>query len=231
MTAGTLRVASAFGPTFQGEGPTAGQLASFVRLSGCPVGCAWCDEPQTWDWSRFDQEAESQEMTVDQVLGLVARMPTDLVVITGGEPLVQQRPVTALAVALAAAGRRVEVETSGTIMPSRRLTELVGAFNVSPKLAGSQVPLARRVRPNALEAFAASGKAVFKFVVTSRGELDEIAELERSFGLSPVWVMPEGVTSGSVLAGMRDLAEEVLARRWNLTSRLHILLWDGADER
>ena len=231
MTAGTLRVASAFGPTFQGEGPTAGQLAAFVRLSGCPVGCAWCDEPQTWDWSRFDHKAESQELAIDQVLGLITRIPAGLVVITGGEPLVQQRPVTSLAAALAAAGRRVEVETSGTIMPSRELTELVSTFNVSPKLAGSQVPLARRVRPNALEAFAGSGKAVFKFVVTSRGELDEIAGLERSFGLSPVWVMPEGVTSGGVLAGMRDLAEDVLARGWNLTSRMHILLWDGAGER
>jgi 7-carboxy-7-deazaguanine synthase len=228
---GMLRVASLFGPTFQGEGPSAGQVAAFVRLSGCPVGCAWCDEPQTWDWSRFDEAAESRPMSVQQVLQWAAALPVRLVVITGGEPLIQQRQVAALAGALTADGMRVEVETSGTITPSAALADAVTAFNVSPKLAGSLVPPARRIRPGVLKALTASGKAVFKFVVSRPEELDEISELEASLGLRPVWVMPEGVTSGRVLTGMRSLADDVLARGWNLTGRMHILLWDGAGDR
>jgi organic radical activating enzyme len=231
VTAAGLRVAELFGPTFQGEGPSAGQRAAFIRLSGCPVGCGWCDEPQTWDWSRFDQHAESRVLTVGEVSDWAAGIPARLVVITGGEPLAQQRALAPLAARLAAAGRRVEVETSGTICPAVPLLGAATAFSVSPKLASSGVPHGRRIRPRALSAFAASGKAVFKFVACTPADLDEVADLEARFGLAPVWIMPEGVTAEKVLAGMRQLADEVLSRGWHLTSRMHVLLWGDARGR
>ena len=115
-----LRVAEMFA-SFQGEGPSAGQRAAFIRLSGCGVGCSWCDEPQTWDWSRFSREQESSPATVDEACAWAVGTGAGLVVITGGEPLAQQRAVTGLAGALAAAGLRVEVETSGTVIPARFL--------------------------------------------------------------------------------------------------------------
>jgi organic radical activating enzyme len=231
VTAAWLRVAELFGPTFQGEGPSAGQRAAFIRLSGCPVGCCWCDEPQTWDWTRFDQRAETRLLTVSQVTDWAAGVPAGLVVITGGEPLAQQRAVAPLAACLTAGGRRVEIETSGTITPSAPLLGPATAFNVSPKLASSGVPYSRRIRPRALSAFAASGKAVFKFVARAPADLDETADLEARFGLAPIWIMPEGVTTEKVLAGMRELADEALARGWHLTSRMHVLLWGDARGR
>lgn len=231
MTSAVLRVAEMFGPTFQGEGPSAGHLAAFVRLSGCPVRCSWCDEPQTWDWSRFDRGAESQPVTSGQIVTWASGIPAGLVVITGGEPLAQQRGLTELAAALADDGHRVEIETSGTITPDPVLASSVATFNVSPKLASSGVPYERRIRPDALAALAATGKAVFKFVACGRKDLDEVAELAGRFGLAPVWIMPEGVTQERVLAGMRDLADDVLSRGWNLTGRMHILLWGGTRGR
>jgi len=231
VSSATLRVAETFGPTFQGEGPSAGQHAAFVRLSGCPVQCSWCDEPQTWDWSRFDRRSESRLMTAEELYAWADGIPASLVVLTGGEPLVQQRGLIELAAALTDGGRRVEIETSGTIAPVPALTAAVTAFNVSPKLASSRVPAGRRIRPEALAAFAASGKAVFKFVACTLDDLTEVAGLEARFGLAPVWIMPEGVTADRVLAGMRDLADEVLERGWHLTGRMHVLLWDGARGR
>ena len=220
-----LRVAETFGATFQGEGPSAGQRAAFIRLSGCPVGCSWCDEPQTWDWSRYSRAAESRLMSAAQLLEWVAGDPAELVVITGGEPLSQQRALTGLVRGLATGGRRVEIETSGIITPVPELAAPVACFNVSPKLASSSVPVGRRLRPEALAWFAACGKAVFKFVACSRDDLDEIAGLTARFALAPVWVMPEGTTAERVLAGLRDLAGDVAARGWNLTGRMHILVW------
>lgn len=225
-----LRVAEVFA-SFQGEGPSAGQRAAFIRLSGCGVGCSWCDEPQTWDWSRFSREQESRPMDVEEVRAWAAGTGAELAVITGGEPLAQRRAVTALAITLAAAGLRVEVETSGTVVPGRELCAAVSMFSVSPKLANSGVPLERRIRPEALAAFAACGKAVFKFVACGTGDLGEAGELAARFGLAPVWIMPEGTTAGKVLAGMRELADEVLRRGWNLTGRSHVLIWDGARGR
>jgi len=66
-------------------------------------------------------------------------------------------------------------------------------------------------------------------VATGLGDLDEIAGLREAYGLDPVWVMPEGTTSAAVLDGMRLLADEVIARGWHLTPRLHVLLW--GDQR
>jgi organic radical activating enzyme len=225
-----LRVAEMFA-SFQGEGPSAGQRAAFIRLSGCGVGCSWCDEPQTWDWARFSRDQESRPVEVAEACAWAADTGARLAVITGGEPLVQRRAVTALATALAAAGLRVEVETSGTVVPAPGLCAAVSMFSVSPKLANSGVPLERRIRPEALAAFAACGKAVFKFVACGTGDLDEAGELAARFGLAPVWIMPEGTTADKVLAGMRELADEVLRRGWNLTGRSHVLIWDGARGR
>lgn len=225
-----LRVAEMFA-SFQGEGPSAGQRAAFIRLSGCGVGCSWCDEPQTWDWSRFSRDQESTRVEVDEVCTWAAGTGAGLAVITGGEPLAQLRAVTGLACALATAGLRVEVETSGTVIPAPELCAAVSMFSVSPKLANTGVPVARRIRPEALAAFAACGKAVFKFVACGTGDLDEVGELAARFGLAPVWVMPEGTTTDRVLEGMRELADGVLERGWNLTGRSHVLIWDGARGR
>jgi 7-carboxy-7-deazaguanine synthase len=225
---GGLRVAELFGPTLQGEGPSAGQRAVFVRLSRCNLDCAWCDTPYTWDWSRFDEAAQSREMAAGDVRDWVLARDADLVVVTGGEPLIQSRRLLPLITALTARGRRVEIETNGTIYPGAAVAGQV-RFNVSPKLAGSGVPVRRRIRPGALMALRDSGNAVFKFVISGDGDLAELVRLQADLGLAPVWVMPQGVTEQSVLAGLRALAGPALEHGWNLTTRLHVLLW--GDER
>jgi|GEM_PF-4339004 len=168
-------------------------------------------------------------MTVQEVTAWVRTIPTDLVVITGGEPLLQRRPLDLLVGALSETGRRVEIETSGVLPPSKALLASTRRFVVSPKLANSELIRRHRVRPAALAAFAASGKAVFKFVVESPAELDEVAALAEAHSLAPVWIMPEGITSDAVTAGLRALAGPVLAHGWNLTGRLHVQVW--GDER
>ena len=85
-----------------------------------------------------------------------------MVVITGGEPLLQQRELKPLVDALRVErGWRVEVETAGTIAPDLDVDQ----WNVSPKLANSGNPRDRRYKPDVLRAFEATGRAAFKFVV------------------------------------------------------------------
>ena len=221
MNASPLVVSEIFGPTFQGEGPSAGQQAVFVRLSNCNLTCSWCDTRYAWDWEHFDVKVESHRLGVEEVAASALLHPVSLVVITGGEPLIQTEPLIDLVGRLVAAGRRVEIETNGTIVPDTRLVALVDRFNVSPKLANSGVALAKRVKPEALAAFVASGNAVFKFVVTGMCDAQHVAAMAEEFGLAPIWVMPEGTTQTTVLAGMQCLAEEALRRGWNLS----VLLW------
>lgn len=126
-----LLVAETFGPTLQGEGPNCGRQALFLRLSRCNLSCPRCDTPYTWDWGRFDVVAETRRLTTPDILNWVFDHRTELVVITGGEPLLQQELLVPLVTELAAASRRVEVETNGTIAPDPALTAAVAGFNVT----------------------------------------------------------------------------------------------------
>ena len=224
-----LQVAELFGPTFQGEGPSCGQRALFVRLSGCNLDCGWCDTPYTWDWERFSRDEQTVEMPIADIASWAGGLDTDLIVITGGEPMIQRRRLRELAAELLAAGHRVELETNGTIAPDVALIDVISAFNVSPKLSGSGVPEHRRLRRQALAAFRDCGKAAFKFVITGQADIEELVQLQTELSLRRIWVMPEGTTEASVRAGLRQLAEPALTHGWNLTSRLHVLLW--GDER
>jgi 7-cyano-7-deazaguanosine (preQ0) biosynthesis protein QueE len=224
-----LVVAEVFGPTLQGEGPSAGRRCGFVRLGGCNLDCSWCDTPYTWDWTRFTPEGELRRVAVTEVVASVEAMGVDMLVITGGEPLLQARALLPLLAAAAERGWRVEVETNGTVAPPPQMAAQIAAFNVSPKLANSGIVEAVRIRPAALEALRATGRAVFKFVVTAASDLDEVAALVAAHRLEPVYVMPEGTTAEVIVARMRELAGPVLERGFHLTPRLHILLW--GDQR
>ncbi|MFG1918141.1 7-carboxy-7-deazaguanine synthase QueE [Micromonospora sp. NPDC048898] len=226
-----LLLADVFGPTFQGEGPSTGQQAMFVRLSRCNLRCPGCDTPYTWDTRRFDLRDHTVTASVEAVAEQVLASPPALVVITGGEPLLQQPTVTALAERLAAGGRRIEIETNGTIAPSAALTAVVDRFNVSPKLPSFAADDDRPINAAALAAFVATERAVFKFVVTGSGDFEAIGDLTERYGLAPVWVMPEGTRSGQHVTDLRALADETLQRGWNLTGRLHVLLWEDARGR
>jgi organic radical activating enzyme len=232
-TAVTLAVNELFGPTFQGEGPSQGRLACFVRLFGCHMTCGWCDTPQTWDRRRHDLAAEQRHIAVADILDWLSDVSDGMLVITGGEPLLQQRALEPLLIAIRqnSLASEIEVETSGTIAPRPAVVEAATRFIVSPKLAHSGLLERQRLRPAALRQFVLSGKAIWKFVVQSVSDLDEVENLVTQYRLDPVWIMPEGTDSTTVLGRLRLLADPVLARGWNLTSRLQILLWENVRAR
>ncbi|MER6116110.1 7-carboxy-7-deazaguanine synthase QueE [Streptomyces sp. NPDC001743] len=234
LTVVHLIVAERFGvevPTFQGEGPSGGHPALFIRLSRCNLSCTKCDTKYTWDWSQFDPRKESTKQAVADLVIWATSSPVELVVITGGEPLLQQAALVPLVETLLAAGKRVEFETNGTIAPVPELLVDGVRFNVSPKITTFGMDEAKSVVPTALETFVASRRAAFKFVASSAGDLDRIAELVDSHQLAPVWVMPEGTTADAITATTRVLADAVAARHWHLTTRLHVLAFADARGR
>src|SRR5665213_2792122 len=80
FTVQTLPVMEAF-YTLQGEGFHQGKAAYFIRLGGCDVGCIWCDVKESWDAERFET------FNVERLKLMVKETPAEIVVITGGEPL------------------------------------------------------------------------------------------------------------------------------------------------
>src|SRR4026208_928271 len=67
--------------TLQGEGYHQGKAAYFIRLGGCDVGCVWCDVKESWD------EEKHSKVDIRSLRFEVEKTPADIVVITGGEPL------------------------------------------------------------------------------------------------------------------------------------------------
>ncbi|WP_240449763.1 7-carboxy-7-deazaguanine synthase QueE [Streptomyces sp. S1] len=231
---GQLIVAERFGvevPTFQGEGPSCGHPAIFLRLSRCNLICTACDTKETWDWSQFNPQEVSTRESVSDLVAWVLQSPVELVVITGGEPLLQQRNLLPLVRRLLEEGRRVEFETNGTVMPDPALLVDGVRFNVSPKLASFGMDEAKSIVPSVLQAFASSGRAAFKFVASSVADIDRIAELADAHRLSPVWVMPEGTTAEAITSTARVLADAVASRHWHLTTRLHVLAFTDPKGR
>lgn len=226
-----LIVAERFGPTVQGEGPSIGRRAVFIRLMNCNLTCGDCDTPYTWDATRFDLDAEGTVVRASDLLAWATAQPVDLAVITGGEPLIQQRRLVALVQGLASAGMQVEIETNGTIAPAPDLLESATRFNVSPKTSifGAGMPPSKRIRSRVLRRFAASGRAVFKFVVSGTADLDEVTELVTDHDLAPVYVMPEGRTADEITRRLAEIADPAIERGFHLTTRLHLLAW--GDQR
>jgi organic radical activating enzyme len=220
----SLVVSECYGPTWQGEGPSLGRLTAILRLGRCNLACQFCDTAYTWDWGRFDPAVELHDTQVDDVLARLDAMSIDMVVVTGGEPMLQQRALGPLLHAVKDRGWRVEMETAGTIEPSME-GGLVDQWNVSPKLANSGNPLERRYKPEVLRAFESTGRAIFKFVVCEPPDLDEVQAMVDECGLTDIWIMPEGTDAATLEQRSTDLADDVVKRGWNITTRLHILLW------
>jgi 7-carboxy-7-deazaguanine synthase len=91
--------------TLQGEGFHQGRAAYFIRLGGCDVGCVWCDVKDSWDADKHPK------YSIEQLVTEVKKTATQLVVITGGEPLMHN--LDELTTALQSAGLETNIETSG----------------------------------------------------------------------------------------------------------------------
>lgn len=228
-----MKVAEVFGPTVQGEGPSAGRRCGFVRLGGCNLSCSWCDTPFTWDWSGkngvpYDPRIELHDAEVVDIVDQLLEMAVPLVVITGGEPLVQASAVAEMVRLLNAGGVDIEVETNGTrLPPAEMLRNTRVRFNVSPKLANSGEPAERRIRPDVLRGFATRADTAFKFVVGTPADLEEIGRVVADAVLpaDQVWVMPEGTSTEAITSRFASLADAAIAAGWNVTTRLHVLAW------
>ena len=250
-----LHVNEMFGPTYQGEGRSVGRRCVFLRLAKCNLNCVWCDTPYTWAYSQrkaalhregkvYDIKQESQKMPPEEVVAALRdldRSNPNLVVISGGEPMMQQAGIAEVVGAMSST--LFEIETAGTIAPINELLREYSSFgptlsqvryNVSPKLASSGNSLKERRVWESLFAFEKYYDAIFKFVVTKDTWIEDVAEITAiqthlNLHSSRIYIMPEGTTRQGQIESMEFFADSVLDIGWNLTPRLHTLIW--GDER
>ncbi len=199
--------------SIQGESTRAGLPCVFLRTTGCPLRCRWCDTEYAF--------YEGNRWHLDDLVEEACRHDIDLVEITGGEPLAQ--PGTpALAAALLQRGKTVLVETSGAFDISALPDGAHAIVDLKCPSSGEQEQndLANldRLRP---------GDEV-KFVIGTRADYDWAAAIVREHGLgrwpvllSPVW----GELDFALLA--QWILEDRLPVRMQL--QLHKILWPDIE--
>jgi len=196
--------------SIQGESSYAGQPCVFVRLTGCPLRCTWCDT----DYAFYG----GHKFSIDEVLGKVHTYGCRLVEVTGGEPLVQPESLL-LMTRLCDAGYTVLLETSGAvdITPVDPRAHVI----LDVKCPGSG--MTNRMHWPNLSQLAAKDEA--KFVMADRADYDWACEILTQYDLAsrcPVLFSP---VFGSLV--VPQLAEWTLADRLPVRFQLqmHKYIW------
>jgi 7-carboxy-7-deazaguanine synthase len=211
----TLRVTEIF-RSIQGESTRAGFPCAFIRLTGCSLRCVWCDTAYAFSGGR--------DMTVSEAVDRVLALGTDLVEITGGEPL-EQEAVYSLLDRLLDRGKTVLVETGGHVPLDRIDPRAVKIVDV--KAPGSGMMAANL--PENLERLGPRDEV--KFVLADRRDFDWALDFVRERGLdrrhvvsfSPVW---ETLPAGELAEWIRDSGRPI-----RLGVQLHKLLWGDVPGR
>lgn len=234
MTA-TLPVSELFGPTIQGEGPAAGQTASFVRFMGCNLSCSWCDTPYTWDGHKFDLRAETTHLSPAAIAERVAAGGAGIVVITGGEPLLHQdKPGWITLLGLLLRKHRIHIETNGTKLPNWPTLRHAEVICVSPKLPNAGKHRGRQdptLHPELGQHAQRYHNLHLKVVCTGADDVAAVEQLATEVGwpAGRVWVMPEGTTRDTLSQRWPVIADAAIKHGLNATHRLHVMAW--GDER
>ncbi len=222
-----------------GEGRRSGQLALFIRMSGCNLKCEYCDT----EWAGGEGK-DFRMMSTEEIMDEVRRSGARNVTLTGGEPLLQKEIEELLAALTADPWLRIEIETNGSIALRpllRKITDIRGvdpdsekpsradapdnlSFNMDYKLPGSGME--HRMRPANFDVLG-PGDTV-KFVVRDRTDLvlsleliadHRLTERCRVF-LSPVYgeIEPEEIVKFMKEHHMNDVT---------LQLQIHKIIWDS----
>ncbi len=215
LSPGELLVTEFF-HSIQGESTHAGRPCFFIRLTGCPLRCSYCDT----EYAFFEGHRETVESCVRRAEESGCR----LVEVTGGEPLAQ-RGAPALLVALCDRGFEVLLETSGAVDIDRvdpRVKRIVDVKCPSSDMSDRNLHgLARRLRP---------GDEV-KFVIGDRADFDWATRWLEREGRSLADGIPVHFSPTSGRLPPHELAGWILAERLpvRINLQIHKVIWPEAD--
>ena len=200
--------------SLQGESRSVGLPTTFVRLTGCPLRCQYCDTAYAFHGGEW--------RTVDEVVQQVAALGTRHVCVTGGEPLAQKSCLTLLR-ALCDAGHEVSLETSGAITVAEVDPRVIKVMDLKTPASGE----VERNRYDNLPQLTARDQ--IKFVLCDRADYDWAKRLMAEHDLAARCEILFSPSHTQLPA--RELADWIVADRLpvRFQLQLHKYLW--GDER
>jgi organic radical activating enzyme len=208
----------------QGEGANIGTPSVFLRLGVCNLQCTWCDTPYTWKTGFTDYKARGIEWILKEVAGFMSGNGVRNIVVTGGEPLLQQAQLVEFLSDQLFEDKEIEFETNGSmpllpamkdLLKKRRVT-----FTISPKLADSGN---RQYKVHLYP------HSVLKFVYVSKKSEKLIDAFIQDSGIdtkkTKIYVMPEGTSVEAMSQKYKNLLTYCEKRGYHFTPRLQIYLF------
>lgn len=226
-----LKIAEFFSRTIQGEGPSVGTPAAFLRMKDCTLNCTWCDSTEVWRFGNSYSVFEVLDLM--QESGLVDDLRNGHhLVLTGGSPIKQQKQLAALLALFQVRNGFVpyiEVENECVLMVDPQFAQFVTQWNNSPKLENSGMKKALCYKPEVINQAALFNNSWFKFVISQPSDWEEIDKdylTPRLIDRSQVILMPCG-SNQQELSESREMVADIAIRENVLFSdRLHITLWN-----
>ncbi len=201
--------------SIQGEGITMGAPTTFIRTSGCPLRCTYCDTPQAFD--------KGEEMTIESILDDVERNKTSHVCLTGGEPLAQSESIR-LVEALLNKGYHLVLETNGA-MPLDDLP-CVENLTISMDIKGPSSGESDKMLFSNIEMLGPSDQ--LKFIISDEVDYAYAKDVIRKYSPTcEIIITPVGGTD------LKWLAEIVLEDRLDarVMPQLHKIIWGDEDNK
>lgn len=214
--------------SLQGEGFLAGTPSVFVRLTGCPLRCKWCDTKYAWD------KKAGTHYSIAKIVGTIQRTRSKFVVITGGEPMINPH-LPQLLQKLKAIDKHITIETAGIVFIPDLACDLM---SISPKLSNStpaEPELAAVHEDSRLDIAVLCDlidnyKYQLKFVADSQDDLLEIQQVVEKIGnvdTEKVMLMPQARTRDELIAKSPMVADICKETGFAFGQRLQVLLWDN----
>ncbi len=206
----TLQITEIF-HSIQGESTHAGQPCVFVRLTGCPLRCTWCDTEYAFHGG--------EPLTVEAILKQVQSYECPLVEVTGGEPLHQPGALVLLK-QLCDAGHQTMIETSGSF----DISEIDPRVSIIMDVKCPGSGMTDRMRWANIEHL--SEKDEVKFVLNDEADYEWSKDIVQHYQLNHRCTVLFSPVFGSL--DLKLLAERVLSDKLavRLQMQLHKLIWD-----
>lgn len=204
-----------------GEGPSSGELATFIRFQGCNLRCSWCDTAYSWN-----EENISEKLSAEEIYKYIKKNKVRNVTLTGGEPLIQDDIDELLSLLDKDDDLNIHIETNGSIDIEpfkKKNTKGNISYIVDFKLQGSK--MTNKMNYNNLRCV--GEKDVYKFVIADMEDLKKAYDIIKEYDLNDKCLVYLSPVTGSIqMSEIVEFMKENNMNKVRLQVQLHKIIWD-----
>ena len=208
--------------SIDGEGPTSGELATFIRFQSCNLRCSYCDTKYSWDEESINNV---EILSAEEIYDYIKSTKVKNVTLTGGEPLIQKNISSLLELLNNDKDLVVHIETNGSI----NIKEFKDKYKNIIFILDYKSPSSNMMKQMDKENFdLIDKKDMYKFVIGSKGDINKALEIIKLYKLqnkclvyfSPVF------DSSLTMEEIVDFMKENNLNNVRLQVQLHKIIWD-----